>query len=480
MYTSGSTGTPKGVINLHHALVNRLTWMQKAYTLTEADRVLQKTPFSFDVSVWEFFWTLLNGACLVIAQPDGHRDSTYLETIIVEQQITTIHFVPSMLRVFLDEANGANCRSLQRIICSGEALPSELQNRCLTHLNARLYNLYGPTEAAIDVSAHECHLQTDSVTVPIGKPIDTIHLYILDRHLRPTPIGVPGELHISGDGLARGYLNRPDLTAEKFIPNPFPTPHSLTLYKTGDRARYLPDGTIEFLDRIDHQVKLRGFRIELGEIEAVLAQHPQIQQAIVTLRTDIPDPQLIAYMIPAQPEMRSQESEVRSQKSEVSNPEFRTRTPIAPSPTDLRTFLQARLPDFMIPSAFVQLNSFPLTANGKLDRRALPTPDRLTHRTPIASRNPTEAIVAAIWQEVLQVENLGVEDNFFELGGNSLLATRITSRLRTAFQLDLPLRSLFEKPTIAELAQRIQTMQTTLQQLHTPSTPAQGRKEIEL
>ena len=298
IYTSGSTGQPKGAINKHGGIRNRLLWMQDAYQLTQVDRVLQKTPFSFDVSVWEFFWPLLTGARLVVARPGGHRDSAYLVKLISEQQITTLHFVPSMLRVFLEATGLETCGSLRQVMCSGEALPFELQERFFVQLNAELHNLYGPTEAAVDVTFWACERASERRIVPIGRPIANTQIYILDSHLQPVPIGVPGELHIGGVGLARGYLNRPELTAEKFIPDPFSAEADARLYKTGDLARYLPDGNIEYLGRIDHQVKVRGFRIELGEIEAVLSQHPAVREAVVIAREDMQgDKQLVAYVV---------------------------------------------------------------------------------------------------------------------------------------------------------------------------------------
>ncbi len=321
IYTSGSTGQPKGAMNTHSGIVNRLLWMQSAYHLTEDDRVLQKTPMSFDVSVWEFFWPLITGAQLVLAQPGGHRDSRYLARLIARQQITTLHFVPSMLHVFLEHPDLDLCRGVRRVICSGEALPFALQERYFACMSAELHNLYGPTEAAVDVTAWHCARGDARSSVPIGRPVANTQIYILDGGLRPVPIGVPGELYIGGVQLARGYLGRPDLSAERFIPNPFAqerveigdwrlsgaqspisnlqSPISNRLYKTGDLARYLPDGAIEFLGRIDHQVKLRGFRIEPGEIESMLAQHPAVREAVVMARTDIPDDlRLVAYVVP--------------------------------------------------------------------------------------------------------------------------------------------------------------------------------------
>jgi len=301
IYTSGSTGKPKGSMISHRGICNRLLWMQATYQLAESDRVLQKTPFSFDVSVWEFFWPLLVGARLVLARPEGHKDSGYLVKLIDEQQITTLHFVPSMLRVFLQERGLAACKCMKRVLCSGEVLPFDLQERFHGTLDAELFNLYGPTEASVDVASWACERNGKQHIVPIGRPIANIQIYLLDSSLEPVPVGVPGELHIGGVGLARGYLNRAELTAEKFIPNPFGDDPGTRLYRTGDSARYLPDGSIEYLARIDHQVKVRGFRIELGEIETVLNQHPAVGECAVLVRHDTPDDnRLVAYLVPDQ------------------------------------------------------------------------------------------------------------------------------------------------------------------------------------
>ncbi|HEX6291081.1 MAG TPA: amino acid adenylation domain-containing protein [Herpetosiphonaceae bacterium] len=297
IYTSGSTGQPKGVLNTHRGIVNRLLWMQDTYGLTAADRVLQKTPYSFDVSVWEFFWPLLSGATLVVARPEGHKDAAYLVDLIAEQQITTLHFVPSMLRVFLDEPQIERCASVRRVICSGEALALALQQRFFTKLSAELHNLYGPTEAAVDVTAWACERDTARSSVPIGRPVANTQIYLLDRWLRPVPVGVPGELYIGGVQLARAYHRRPALTAERFIPDPFSQNPGARLYKTGDLARYREDGTIEYLGRIDDQVKLRGFRIELGEIEATLRRHPAVSDTVAVVRDDDDGQRLVAYVV---------------------------------------------------------------------------------------------------------------------------------------------------------------------------------------
>ena len=297
IYTSGSTGTPKGGMNSHAAIVNRLLWMQEAYHLSGSDKVLQKTPFSFDVSVWEFFWPLITGAQLVLARPGGHRDSAYLRDLIADERITTLHFVPSMLQVFLQEPEVEKCISLQRVIVSGEALSVDLQERFFSRLPAELHNLYGPTEAAVDVTSWACQPEPQARTVPIGKPIANLRIYICDEHLQPAPIGVAGQLYIGGAGLGRGYVGRPMQTADKWVPNPFE--EGQRLYATGDLARYRPDGAIEFLGRIDHQVKMRGFRIELGEIEHALNSHPAIEESVVIVREDVAgDKRLVAYGVP--------------------------------------------------------------------------------------------------------------------------------------------------------------------------------------
>ncbi|QDL09660.1 non-ribosomal peptide synthetase [Brasilonema octagenarum UFV-E1] len=434
IYTSGSTGKPKGAMNTHKGLCNRLLWMQDTYQLTATDKVLQKTPFSFDVSVWEFFWPLFTGASLIIARPGGHQDSRYLAQLIAQEKITTVHFVPSMLQVFLEETELEKCGSIKRVICSGEALSINLEKCFFERLNAELHNLYGPTEAAIDVTFWACQPNSNEKLVPIGRPIANTQIYILDKHLQPVPIGVSGELHIGGVGLARGYWNKPQLTQEKFISSPFEA--GKYLYKTGDLARYRSDGNIEYLGRIDHQVKIRGFRIELGEIEALLASHPDVWESVVMLREDEPgDKRLVAYVVPQIEQ--------------------------SPTVTELRQFLKAKLPEYMIPSAFVLLQSLPLTPNGKVDRHALPKPelDSTLLEKFVAPRTPIEEMLAQIWAQVLKVEQVGIHNNFFELGGHSLLATQLVSRIRNIFKVELPLRSLFAAATVAELAQEIEQLQ---------------------
>lgn len=435
IYTSGSTGKPKGVMNIHRALSNRLLWMQQAYQLNPADRVMQKTPFSFDVSVWEFFWPLLNGACLVVARPKGHQDPAYLISLIEEQHITTMHFVPSMLQAFLEQPGLEHCHSLKRVICSGEALSAELQKRFFSCLDADLYNLYGPTEAAIDVTHWTCQRNSSDSSVPIGHPIANTQIYILNRALQPVPIGAVGELYIGGVGLARGYHNRPELTAEKFIPDPFAQARFLAsapmLFKTGDLARYRSDGTIEFLGRIDYQVKIRGVRIELGEIEAVLAQHPEVKEVVVMAREDTPgNKRLVAYLVPRQSSTEHLSIE------------------------GLLSCLREKLPQDMLPAAFVFLDALPLNANGKADRNRLPAPDReraLLETHFVAPRTPMEEILAQIWAEVLGIDRIGIHDNFFDLGGASIQSLQVVNKARE-IGISLSPELLFEYQTIAELA----------------------------
>jgi amino acid adenylation domain-containing protein len=449
IYTSGSTGRPKGAMNSHRSICNRLLWMQDAYQLSEADRVLQKTPCSFDVSVWEFFWPLMTGACLVVAPPEAHKDSAYLVKLIASQQITTLHFVPSMLQVFLEEQGLATCSCLRHVMCSGEALPFALQELFFVRLDAALHNLYGPTEAAIDVTFWACKPGSHQPRVPIGRPIANTHIPILDAHLQPVPIGVPGELHIGGIGLARGYLNRPELSAEKFIPDPFSSTPGARLYKTGDLARYLPGGTIEYLGRIDHQVKIRGFRIEIGEIEAVLGQHPALREVVILAREDGSGGQrLAAYFVPAQ----------------------------KPAPTfrELYSFLKRKLPNYMLPSTFVMLDALPLTPNGKVDRRALLASEQTQldlDTAFVAPRTPRETMLAEVWCQVLGRQQVGIHDNFFELGGHSLQAIQLVAKISTAMHLDISIRSLFLHPTIAALAAALGDLAAASE----PSAPPSSR-----
>ncbi|EAZ91849.1 non-ribosomal peptide synthetase [Crocosphaera chwakensis] len=448
IYTSGSTGKPKGAMNCHRGIVNRLLWMQEAYQLEASDRILQKTPFSFDVSVWEFFWPLMTGATLVVAKPEGHKDSAYLTNIIQQEQITTLHFVPPMLQVFIEEPDISGCTSLKRVICSGEALPYDLQERFFAHLDCELHNLYGPTEAAIDVSYWQCQPNSTLKKVPIGRPVANTQLYILNQALKPVPVGAVGELHIGGVQVGKGYLNRPQLTAEKFINDPFSQDAEARLYKTGDLCRYLPDGNIEYLGRIDHQVKIRGFRIELGEIEGVLTQHPDVREVVVIVRQDhFDNKQLVAYVVsPLFPDDDEQVMTIEGKLSQA-----------------LRDYLKDKLPDYMIPFAFVLLPSLPLTPNGKIDRRSLPIPTAFTRSSQqrfIPPRDGLEQQLVEIWEEILNLAPISVQDSFFELGGHSLLAVRLISKISEVFDRLLPLATLFQHSTIEELANLLRSSDT--------------------
>ncbi|MGV9455865.1 amino acid adenylation domain-containing protein [Streptomyces sp. NPDC003635] len=415
IYTSGSTGRPKGVVVPHAGIVNRLLWMQDTYGLTAEDRVLQKTPAGFDVSVWEFFWPLITGATLVLARPDGHRDPAYLAALIQDQAVTTAHFVPSMLQMFLEEPAAAQCTDLRQVMCSGEALPTPVAQRFHRLLPARLHNLYGPTEASVDVTATE--VPEGGGQVLIGRPVRNTRAYVLDAALRPVPPGVPGELYLAGVQLARGYLHRPGLTAERFVADPRGAPGS-RMYRTGDLARWTADGMLDFLGRTDDQVKIRGMRIEPGEVEAVLVRHPSVAHAVVVAQ----DQRLVAYVVAATEGI-----------------------------ADLRRHTAAALPEHMVPAAFVPLDALPLTPNGKLDRRALPAPDFATVGG--RPRTPREEILCGLFADVLGLPDVGVDDDFFALGGHSLLAMRLAARIRATLGVEVSLRTVFDTRTVAGLAE---------------------------
>ncbi|PTL75144.1 non-ribosomal peptide synthetase [Vitiosangium sp. GDMCC 1.1324] len=455
IFTSGSTGRPKGAMNEHHAVVNRLLWMQDEYELGAQDVVLQKTPFSFDVSVWEFFWPLMQGARLVLAKPGGHQDPDYLARLIAQERVTTLHFVPSMLKVFLEESElEQRCASLKRVVCSGEALPVEFQEQFFQRLpHAELHNLYGPTEAAVDVTYYACKPGQSHRSIPIGRPVANTVIRILDAQLKPVPIGVSGELYIGGVQVGRGYRARPNLTAERFIPDAFSDAPGARMYRTGDVARWLEDGNIEYLGRADFQVKIRGFRIELGEIETLLAQHPAVRQVAVVVREDRPgDKRLVAYVVAASEQ---------------------------PQANELRSFLQSRLPEHMVPSAFVALETLPLSPNGKLDRRALPAPELGKSQAGQlfeAPRTELEQLIAGIWKDVLQVERVGVDDAFFALGGNSLLALQVHRRLKTALGTELALTQLFQYPTVRALAERLSKQDSAPDSAQTGRARAEARR----
>ncbi|MDM0116965.1 amino acid adenylation domain-containing protein [Variovorax sp. J22R133] len=428
IFTSGSTGTPKAAQLTHGGLANHVQWMQHTLDLVPEDRVLQKTSISFDASICEFFAPLACGAQIVLAQPEVHRDMQQLAATLHEDAISVVQFVPSEMRVILDEAPLAQCTSLRYVLCGGEALDRDLAlafRRCLPA--ARLGNFYGPTETTIDSAWFEVgDAVPERTVVPIGRPVANAQLYVLDAHLQPQPVNVPGELYVGGLGVGRGYLNRPDLTAERFVPNPFRPGERM--YRTGDLARWLDDGVVEFIGRDDQQVKLRGFRVELGEIEAGLNACRGVKMCAVLLREDVPGQrELVAY--------------VTLDATTGANAH------------DLRTQLRARLPQQMVPATFVFLPQMPRLANGKVDRRKLPRPESgCVTADEVAPRSPLEEGLQAIWQHVLGKSGFGIRTNFFDLGGHSLLATQIVSRVRALFRIELPVRSIFEHPTIEGLA----------------------------
>lgn len=425
IYTSGSTGNPKGAMNTHKGIVNRLIWMQETFQIGVSDTLVQKTPFSFDVSVWEFFWPFMFGARLVVAKPEGHKDADYLVDLISREKITVIHFVPSMLRLFLERANQERCASLRHVVLSGEALTVDLQKRYFSILKAPLHNLYGPTEAAVDVSYWKCDPLSESNVVPIGKPISNTKLYILDEDLRSLPVGQSGELHIGGVQVARGYLNRPELTEKKFVRDLFSDDPNARLYKTGDLCRFLPDGNIEYLGRIDFQVKIRGNRVELEEIEAAILKDPSVKDCAVLFREDTPgDQKLIAYVVE------------NGQHFSVSA---------------IRRKLAGELPDYMIPASFVLMPALPLSPSGKTDHLALPIPGRERPEIDdryIAPRGEMERLIVKMWQDILHIDSVGIDDNFFDLGGHSLLLVRLTNALKKAFNQNISVMRLFEHPTV--------------------------------
>nr|WP_306464213.1 non-ribosomal peptide synthetase [Corallococcus exiguus] len=431
IFTSGSTGRPKGAMNAHAGIVNRLRWMQGRYGLTPSDTVLQKTPFSFDVSVWEFFWPLMTGARLVLARPGGHQEPDYLVALMAREGVTTTHFVPSMLRAFVEEPGLESLSRLRHLMCSGEALPADLALRAQSRLpHTTLHNLYGPTEAAVDVTSWECPRDEALRVVPIGRPVANTRMHVLDRHGQLVPAGIPGELFIGGVQVGRGYWRRPTLTAERFIPDAFSDTPGARLYRTGDIARWRTDGTLEYLGRADFQVKLRGFRIEPGDIEAAIQSWPGVRDTVAVVRlADTGGPRLVAYV--------SVEGTL--------------------DVAGLRAFLHSRLPEYMVPSAIVRMDALPLTPSGKVDRKALPAPDAPTagRAEPIAPRDDTERALAEIFAQVLGIARVGVRDSFFELGGHSLLATQVAARVRARLGHEVPLRTLFEASTVEALARRI-------------------------
>ncbi len=437
IHTSGSTGRPKGVMITHRAIRNRMNWLQERFGMTPADKVLQKTPFSFDPSVWEFLWPLQVGAELVVAEPGGHRDARYVIQMIIEHGITTIHSVPSMLQLLLEDPRISECRSLKRVICSGEVLTRALQDRFFSQLGAELHNLYGPSEA-IGVSAWACDRDSSLTFVPVGTPVANTQLYILDEEQQRVPVGDVGELYIGGVQVGRGYLNDPRLTSERFLPDPF-QPGGV-LYRSGDLARYLPDGNLEFVGRTDFQVKIRGNRVELGEVEAAIEAVDGVRGTLVVAHDPTGEElELAAYVAIPQDD--------------------------GPSVEEIASLIAARLPEYMIPSLFIRLERFPLTDHGKVDRRALPPPIRVRPRLerPFAApRTDLQRTIAELWRRTLNLDRVGIDDRFFELGGTSLQAARFVAGMQATVGEPISVVSLFDAPTVAEYAafleQRYPTM----------------------
>lgn len=455
IYTSGSTGKPKGVLVTHQNLVHS-TSARISYYSKPVTSFLLLSSFAFDSSIAGIFWTLCQGGILVLPPAKFQQELLQLTKLIDQHHVSHLLSLPFLYTLILEQAEPQQLTCLRTVIVAGEPCSRELVERhskLLAHTS--LFNEYGPTEGTVWSSVYHCQSSGLRTQVPIGRPIANMQIYLLDKSLSPVPIGVPGEIYIGGAGIARCYLNRPELTKDKFIPNPFSNEPGTRLYKTGNLARYLPDGDIEFLGRIDDQVKIRGFRIELGEIESALSQHPNLREVAITAREDIPgDKRLVAYVVPHQKQ--------------------------APTVDGLRHFLKQKLPDYMVPSAFVLLDALPLTPNGKVDRRALPAPDKSRpnlEATFVVPRTPIEQQIADIWTQVLRLERLGIHDNFFELGGHSLLATQVISRLRQAFGVELPVRALFEVPTVADLGARLETVRWAVQELQADESDTMGDYE---
>ena len=446
IYTSGSTGRPKGVIVPRGGVLNRLEWMQETFRLTARDRILHKTPFTFDVSVWEIFWPFMFGAGLVLSRPGGQGDPTCLAQLMRRENVSIVHFVPPMLRLFLEEPGARDLPALRAVVCSGDVLPAALRDRFFElYPDKELYNLYGPTEASIDVTAWRCAPEDEDV--PIGTEIRNTRIFLMDGALNPLADGESGEICISGAGLARGYLNREELTAEKFVTAEIDG-QAVRIYRSGDLGRRRSDGALEFLGRMDQQLKIRGFRVEPGEIEAALNQHPGVGAVAVlglVAGAGEEDRALVAYVVAPDESV---------------------------SADQLRAYLEDRLPEYLIPAHFLFLEELPLTANGKLDRSALPAPDGLRPHLTTPYREPrseAERYLAGVWARLLNMERVGVDDMFFDLGGHSLLATQVMAVVREERGVELSLRLLLDRPTVAKIAPLLAETQ-----------PADGRETFEI
>jgi surfactin family lipopeptide synthetase A len=462
MYTSGSTGKPKGVMISHRNVVGFLHSF-KSITKDGPWRVgTSVATFGFDTSVEEFFSPLCFGGTLHLLDPEESMNAARMADYLSSHQVTTSYILPFFLSGIAGHLRSMREHLELKCVITGLEAKKERVLQEMRDVSERMciWNAYGPTEVTYGATAFEFTSSTDpDRDAPIGRPFPNYQVFVVDSHLQPLPVGVCGELIIGGVGLSRGYFNRPDLTADRFIPNPFSREVGSRLYRTGDLARYLPDGNLEFLGRRDHQIKIRGFRVELGEIEAVLAEHPQVQRAAVLAHTTSEgDTRLTAYVVPCRNS--------------------------APAAYEIRAYLNAKLPRHMVPSSFVMLDALPMTPGGKVDRRALPAPEQIRPELEeafVAPRTPCEEKLAGIWAEFLGFDQVGVHDNFFALGGHSLLATQIMSRIRRAFRIQIPLRRLFQTPTIAGLAEYIERIPKVIQEVQAPITaPADDRQEIDL
>ncbi|MFP2934384.1 amino acid adenylation domain-containing protein, partial [Pyxidicoccus sp. 3LG] len=451
-FTSGSTGRPKGVGTPQAAVLRTVFGVDYAH-LGPDETFLLIAPVSFDASTLELWGPLLHGARLVVFPPHSPSDLKELESVVVKHGVTTLHLTSGLFNQAVDH-NLPGLRTVRQLLTGGDVVSAPHVRRVLEELRIPVTACYGPTETTLFAS---CHRMTDvaqvGTSVPIGRPIGNTQVYVLDASGQPVPPGVMGELFVGGDGVARGYVEQPALTAERFVPDPFSRVPGARLYRTGDLARWRQDGVLEFLGRADAQVKVRGYRIELAEVEAALLAHPEVREAVALVRGDIPgDKRLVGYVAASE----------------------------SLDTAALRTFLQQRLPEYMVPSALVRLDSLPLTANAKVDRKALPAPESVasTQATAYAApRNPTEELLASLWVQVLRVERVGIHDNFFELGGHSLLATQLISRVRSALGVELPLRALFEASTVATLAARIESARESASGLQVPAIVPVPRTE---
>ncbi|MDQ1265706.1 MAG: Amino acid adenylation protein, partial [Bacteroidota bacterium] len=431
IYTSGSTGNPKGVMVTHRSLVNYLEWMRAEFPLNENDIVLNKTSINFDISIWEIFLPLISGAALAFGEKNELHAPESLGLLIRDTGVTVIQFVPSALKMFADSGELPKCSSIRMLFSGGEKLSRGLMKQVFNQYTGEFFNIYGPTEATIYASYWRCDPNYEQPNLPIGKPIYNTKIYILAQNLKPLPPGIAGELYIGGEAVVNGYLNMPELTAEKFLHDPFPSAENAKMYRTGDLVRLLEDGNIEYIGRIDQQVKMRGYRIELSEIEHYLNNHPAISRAIVQLRQDKEDDlRLVAYFVPSDG--------------------------VIPSDSELREYLRQKLPDYMLPSIFYKLDSIPLLPNGKVNTKALPSPSTLSY---IISEhiklfsNKYEEKLAHIWEEVLGSNQFGVDDNFYDVGGHSLLMVKIQNHIKEKLNLSVSIIDLFQYPNIKSLAQ---------------------------